>query len=608
MSDARDSNGTTWSALKRRKIVQWALAYAAGAWLVLQVVSLIAGIYGWPLVSVRIVAGIVMLGFPVALVLAWYHGDRGAQRVSGPELLIIAALLVVGATLITRGEHGASVPPAAVTTATAPQPAPVPTPVAAQSKSIAVLPFADLSPGRDQEYFSDGMAEELLNALAKIKDLKVAGRTSSFTFKGRNEDLRAVGQALGVAHVLEGSVRKQGDKVRITAQLVQASDGFHLWSETYDGDMTDVFELQERIARAIVAKLQVILTAGDATRLVPVATNDAEAYALYLQASDIFIRRDSDHYPGAIRLLEQAFALDPNYARAMARIAMLHAQTALNDADLETVRRTAQRAIELDPTLAEPHLALAQAGRRNGGYLESTRAFERARALEPDDATVAFYYAQNLFINGYRRKGIEHLDRLLTIDPMQPNAVYRRGLQYSYDGDQQAAETAIRRSIDLGLSFGLAGLSLVESARGNHPKAREYFLSRTIADDCVQDRAAATRAMAEGMYGGDAAQHARAIAVIDQCLAARPVLTPGWVVVGLLRMGQAERALVAIEQAKFHSTATTFNAVWSDIGDEVRALPRFGEVMRAIGMADVWEQYGPPDRCKRVAALEYRCE
>ena len=147
-------------------------------------------------------------------------------------------------------------------------------------------------PGVNQEYFSDGIAEEILNALVKVKDLKVAGRTSSFSFKGKNEDLRTVGKALGVAHVLEGSVRKQGDRVRITAQLIRTKDGFHLWSETYDGDLQDVFVLQERIAQAITGKLQVILQGDQKTRLVQAGTRNTEAYGLYLKASAIFNRRE----------------------------------------------------------------------------------------------------------------------------------------------------------------------------------------------------------------------------------------------------------------------------------------------------------------------------
>jgi hypothetical protein len=150
------------------------------------------------------------------------------------------------------------------------------------------------------------MAEEILNALAKVKDLKVAGRTSSFSFKGKNDDLRVIGKALAVAHVLEGSVRKQGEKVRITAQLIQAEDGYHLWSETYDGDLSDVFALQERIARAVTDKLKLALEGEQQQRLVSTGTSNAEAYSLYLQATGIFNRREGTRFAEAIDELDQA--------------------------------------------------------------------------------------------------------------------------------------------------------------------------------------------------------------------------------------------------------------------------------------------------------------
>ena len=148
-----------------------------------------------------------------------------------------------------------------------------------------MLPFLDLSPSHDQGYFSDGMSEEILNALAQVKDLKVAGRTSSFYYKGRNENLRTIGKTLGVANILEGSVRKQGDKVRITAQLIQVSDDTHLWSHDYDGNLSDVFALQDNIARAITDQLKVVLIGEQKTRLVQVGTTNTEAYNLYLKAA-----------------------------------------------------------------------------------------------------------------------------------------------------------------------------------------------------------------------------------------------------------------------------------------------------------------------------------
>jgi TolB-like protein len=306
--------------LRQRKIVQWALTYAAAAFALIQVLDVVAQRFGWPEVLERSLIVALAIGFFIVLVLAWYHGERGAQRVTGTELLILALLLAIGGA----GMWKFSASPA-TTAAAATGSAVVGGSATIPHKSIAVLPFTDLSPGHDQEYFSDGMAEEILGALAKIKDLKVAGRTSSFSFKGKNEDLRVIGKALAVAHVLEGSVRKQGDRVRVTAQLIQAEDGYHMWSETYDGDLRDVFELQERIARAIVGQLQVVLQGDQQQRLVPVATVNTEAYSLYLQASGIFSRREGPRLPEAIAELEQALKLDPKFARAHSRLAAIHA-------------------------------------------------------------------------------------------------------------------------------------------------------------------------------------------------------------------------------------------------------------------------------------------
>lgn len=266
--------------LRERKLVQWALAYIAAAFALIQVLDVVVQRFGWPDTLERGLILALVLGFFLTLVLAWYHGEKGAQRVTGTELLILALLLGIGGVLVWRmaqAPHEATTAPVA---SASPQ-----TPPAIPAKSIAVLAFTDLSPGHDQGYFSDGMSEEILNALAQVRDLKVAGRTSSFYYKGRNEDLRTIGQTLGVAYILEGSVRKQGNQVRITAQLIHATDDFHVWSESYDGDLSDVFQLQENIARAITDKLKVALEGQQKTRLVAEVTTSPEAHSLYLQAT-----------------------------------------------------------------------------------------------------------------------------------------------------------------------------------------------------------------------------------------------------------------------------------------------------------------------------------
>jgi TolB-like protein len=327
--------------LRRRKVFKVGAAYLVVAWLAVQAASIGFPAFDAPPWALRIFILVALLGFPVTLVLAWVFESTpdgvkfDASTVGNKHLLAIAAALVllafgwyfIGQPAFRRSETGAQSASSAKAGVEVPERKPDKDSgsVSIPPKSIAVLPFKDMSPEQNQEYFSDGMSEEILNALAQVKALKVAGRTSSFSFKGRNEDLRVIGRMLAVAYVLEGSVRKQGDKVRITAQLIQTSDDTDLWSQTYDGDLGDVFALQERVARAITDQLQVVLQGEQKTRLVPVATTSKDAYVLYLRATDIFNRRDGAHFADAIAALKEAIGLDPEYARAHARLAALYA-------------------------------------------------------------------------------------------------------------------------------------------------------------------------------------------------------------------------------------------------------------------------------------------
>jgi TolB-like protein/class 3 adenylate cyclase len=230
----------------------------------------------------------------------------------------------------------------------------------AADKSIAVLPFVDMSAGKDQEYFSDGLSEELLNLLAKIPELKVIGRTSSFSFKGKNEDLRSIAQKLGVAHLLEGSVRKDGNKIRVTVQLIKADDGSHLWSETYDRDLEGLFKLQDEIAGAVVKQLKLKLLAIPSTT----ASSNIEVYNLMLQGNYFYDKLDKENVSKAIDFYNQALAIDSNDARAWGKLAnAISRQAWQNYIDqnpgYEKARQAALKAISLDNTLAVGYLELA---------------------------------------------------------------------------------------------------------------------------------------------------------------------------------------------------------------------------------------------------------
>jgi TolB-like protein len=601
------------SELRRRNVLRAAAFYAASAWLIVQVATQVFPFFNVPAWTIRWIVISAAIGFPFLLAFAWFYEltPRGLVRESdidpadsivrhtGKQLdrwiiavMAVAIVLLLANQFMRRKDDAVS------------------TPAGAPEKSIAVLPFTDLSPAHDQEYFSDGMAEELLNALAKLKDLKVAGRTSSFSFKGKNEDLRAMGKVLGVANILEGSLRKQGDKVRITAQLIQVSDGFHLWSETYDGDVSDVFALQEHIAQAIAAKLEVVLH-GTQQRIVPISTTNAEAYALYMQATGIFNRREGAHFADAIAQLEQAIKLDPKYARAYARLAAVEAiaPTYMSVADISAITASAEGhariASSLDPTLAEPYGALGQSASIARRYSDSRAAFERAQELDPDDTTSAFWYAAELIMTGYRAKGDAIIDHLLAIDPVLPTALLWRGMSYVYAGDLEKGERFLKRAADGKLVFAGLGLSFIADKRNEKAEAISDLAAAFKALD-PKLPSDAPDTLAAGIFGDDAA-HKQALDMVDRILADKPAVIPGVIVYSLLRMNEPSRALSLMREGTTSNDAVFLSMMWSPYGHDVLVLPEFPTFAKNIGFVAVWEKYGAPDVCSRTAPLEYVC-
>ncbi len=599
---------TLLAELKRRKVFKVGGAYLVVAWLLIQVVATVAPQLNLPEWAPRLITFVILLGFPVALVLAWVLEStsegvklESARAGNAPVYAFSAALAALALAWYFLGQpahrDGEAQDPAAA------QP---------PERSIAVLAFTSLSDDKENEYLADGVSEEILNALAQLRELKVAGRTSSFHFKGRNEDLRAIGRTLGVAHVLEGSVRRQGERVRITAQLIQVSDGFHLWSETYDGEMGDVFELQERVARAVSDALKIELSDAQQAQLVDVGTSDPEAYATYLKAAAAYRRRDSDLYPDAIARLEQALVLDPRFARAAAMIGRMQQSLADDEvpghpAAVEAKRR-AEQALALDSRLSLPHVTLGLIALREWRLLDARSAFERAVELAPGDADAAFFRARHLLHTGYLAAGIAALDRVLVLDPALPNALWRRALAYLDAGDFEAAEWAAARARDLGLAWADDAPRELAEARGDWPEARRVMAKSVYAEDCLRDPAADSRTIDAGMYGGSAGERAAALAVIEACLASPPAVMSDTIPIALMRIGEPARALDAIALRPSTSQPRTLNTLWGPVGREARRLPQFAAFAREHGFVDVWERHGPPDLCRRLTPGEYACD
>jgi eukaryotic-like serine/threonine-protein kinase len=348
----------------------------------------------------------------------------------------------------------------------------------ASAASAAVLPFADLSPGKDQEYFSDGLTEELITSLSRVQGLRVAARTSSFQFKGRNADVREVGRKLDVGAVLEGSVRRSGNRLRVTAQLSSAKNGYQLWSDSYDRDLADVFAVQEEIARAIVSALRVRLGGGpDSTAAQP--TRNLEAYDLYLKGRFAWNQRTGAALKEAVRYLEQAVAQDSSFARAWAALAdayiLVVPYAGLSPTETwPKAKAAAQRALLLDSASAEAHTSLAYG---NMLYEWNWRAaeenFGRAIAANPNYATGHHWYADFLAGRGRLDESLEQMRRAHELDPLSRVISSELGWVHYLRHETREARDQVQRTIDLDRNYAhvYATLGLIHIQAGDYEEA-----------------------------------------------------------------------------------------------------------------------------------------
>ena len=446
--------------LKRRRVFRVMAVYGAVAFVVLQVADIALPGLGLPDWTITLILAFTLLGLPIAIVLAWAFETtpEGVKRTTkadpgeiteilsapaakrwpaGLLALLGVCALVAGAWWMGRSTALEVDVPAAPTTAEGVRSARdaevLQLAYADLSEdarpSIAVLPFADMSPGGDQEYFADGMTEELLNVLAKIRELRVAGRTSSFAYKGQEKDLREIGRELGVRYVVEGSVRKQDDRLRITAQLVDAGDNFHLWSDSYNRTMDDVFAVQEEIAGAIAAELQVSLGLEEGGALVaPIA--DLEAYEMYLTAR-ARMRERGPAVHEAVRLFEAVVAIDSTWAPGWAGLAQAYSLTPFYNPGavsenigpavwapaLEAAEQAAVRALTIDPRVAGAEVALGNVFRDRWEWDEAEAHYLRALEIDPDDVEAHQQYAEMLAGIGREDEALRSVRRAVALDP-----------------------------------------------------------------------------------------------------------------------------------------------------------------------------------------------
>jgi TolB-like protein/cytochrome c-type biogenesis protein CcmH/NrfG len=449
--------------LKRRNVVKAAVLYVVASWLILQIADVGVSLLGLPDWVGKSVFLLLVLGLPLVLIFSWVYEltPEGLKREKDVDqnlsstaetgrkinvLIVVLLVLAIATVIIDR------LVPESATAVRSPVPDEVEKVIPATGQSIAVLPFVNMSNDPEQEYFSDGISEELLNVLARYPDLRVAARTSSFQFKGQTPDIADIATTLHVNHVLEGSVRKSGNTLRITAQLIEAESGFHLWSETFDRQLTDVFAIQDEISAAIGEALKIQLALSDDTGpsspTVPVAAT-AAAFDAYVHGRQLINLRGQANLEQAVVYLEKAIALDESYAPAHAQLAIAYALLSdspgsYGDLTIEDVKQMAiphiDRAFDLDPSLAEGFAARAILDLTASDFEASVANAERTLELNPSYADAwNWLYISSMGIGRYVEAG-EALKRLLRVDPLSVIGRHNRAGKLALEpGQKQAA-------------------------------------------------------------------------------------------------------------------------------------------------------------------------
>jgi TolB-like protein/Tfp pilus assembly protein PilF len=591
---------SAWDKLRRRKVVQWGLVYAAGAWGLLQGLEYVTGTFDWPRQIQQLSTLALLIGLPVVLVTAWYHGDQGRQRVSAAELTIITLLFLVGGGIFWRYDKAGDVPSPAVPSI---EPAGAGAASAAAGipdRSIAVLPFVNMSGDPDNEYFSDGISEEILNVLAGTPELQVAARTSSFSFKGKSMEVPEIAAILNVRMVLEGSVRRQGNKVRITAQLIDAQNGFHLWSQTYDRNLEDIFAIQDEIARAIGDELKVKIVSPTSPGQDSSGTRNLEAYELYLRGMALWHTRNEEKLWQAVDLFKQAIAADPAYAQAYGGLGLAYgvlpdysARISYEDA-FRRVNDAAGMALGLDPTLPEPYAALSAPASWERRRQTAITLYRRAIAIRPSFATAYQWLGTDTMAGGDPQAGLEALDRASELDPRSLVVAHNRSYVLLTLGRVADARTNCERVLAFAPEYqGCQRMvALAELVRGDFDAARPFL--EAVARDGDGSALPLVDAVINALKGqGDREAVAQRLAAFPGRSALDPtsgnIFTTADAPVLLVLLGAPELALGYLERSTDEPESSTNLPEWPMMLpalDPIRCTPRFKALVDRLKTRD----------------------
>jgi TolB-like protein/Tfp pilus assembly protein PilF len=602
--------------LKRRNVIRVAVFYVVASWLILQVAELLFDALDLPNQWLRLVLALLILGMPLVLILSWVFEltPEGVKREKDIDrsqsitqqtgkrmntVIIVLLVLAISAVGLDRlmPEPAPSPEPVANTEQTAPPASEVP------AQSIAVLPFADLSPAGDQEYFSDGIAEEILNVLVRIEGLKVASRTTSWGFKGQEAlGIPYMAEQMKVRHILEGSVRKSGDTIRITAQLIDAQTDQHLWSETFDRKLTaeSIFSIQDEIAGAIGKQLGIIIDPAAVASAVRTDTSDLDAYELFLEAQQLFVeRRELDR---AIALFEQAVAKDPAFARAWAGMAA--ASTVAPSWNygardyFALAADAANKAISLNPDVALAYAVLGNLNREttiSPSFEVGFEYFDKSLALDPRETTTLLWRGIHYMDLGYFDRAEQDFLMCLEIDAGYENCRAHQALAAVYAGDIDRGLALNQESMQNGFTGNFFPLMFVYAARG-----QEFVAATVLANwNDANNQAAATkfeyRALVDPSYDFEADRPQ--IEAIYQD-ANNPWL--GW----------------SIHNDDYHFWFREYDKVhgayyaywWFQYPKEFRDSEHRKRLMREIGLPEHWRAHGFPPHCRAVGDDDFECD
>ena len=577
---------------KRRNVYKVAVAYAVMGWLLIQIATQTFPFLEVPNWAIRLVIMLVAIGFPIALILAWAfeltpEGIRRAETVTGATaaksahrawiyVVMVAGILSIGVFFLGRYT--------ALRTSSSPESAKAAAP---SSKSLAVLPFANLSHDPDNAYFAAGIQDEIITRLAKIGELKVVSCLSTQRFKSSPDDLPAIAKELGVANVLQGSVQRSPDAVRVNVQLVGAETDTHLWADTFDRKLTDVFQIESDIAKTIAEKLQAKLTGSEERAISMQPTADVEAHQLYLKGRYLWNRRTAENLEKALNYFQQAADKDPNYALAYSGIADTCALFSVYGAGapqeyLPRAKAAAEKAVELDDSLAEAHASLGLVYHSYFRSAESAREFDRSIQLDPNYATAHHWYGRlTLVMQGKLDHALVEVKRAYELDPVSPIIHTDVGAVYLMARRYDEAIEQLRGTVQMDPEFYWAHrfLGMALDLKGDTTGALAEFTKAFQLNDDPAGLGFIGHAQAR--MGHEKEARARLDQMNDA--AKRRYVAPYAFALIHLALGDKDQALDWLEKAAQERGLTYFNFIKVDpFLDPLRGDPRFEAVMQKV--------------------------